>query len=81
MTHDEAKAALAEIYQITGYGASLTLETPDLYIPTKSRKIRYYRYWRVTYIIDNNEYHEDASTPEQAITAALNHVRTAVPDK
>lgn len=75
MTREEAMAALDEIRNKTGYGCGLTTEMTDLYWPIKMKKNPNRVFYRVTYIIFPNEYHEDARTPEQAITAALNHVR------
>lgn len=66
MTHDEAKAALDEIYRRTGYGANLT---------PVFRKMPNPGVWRVTYTIAECNFRAEAMEAEQAITSALSHVR------
>lgn len=79
MTHAEAMSALDEIREKTGYAADLTTEITDFYWPIKMKENPNKVFHRVTYIIYPKEYREYASTPGDAIQAALDHVRKEIP--
>ena len=68
-------AAIDEIRNKTGYAADLTTEITDYYWLLKMKENPNKVFYRVPYIIYPNEYRQEAATPDQAIRAALDHVR------